>query len=468
MIIIKKEFIDKIRENSRLRQRLAFEHPLWFALIYLPHHFTYPLAPFHIEMFYLLWQNNWNFVVTMAFRESGKSTILNLTNALWSILGKPSKQFVVIISKTQEQAKSHYLNVRDELEKNELLKEDFGPFAENDNDLKRLSLELEYHEAKVMAVTREQSIRGLKFGVHRPDLIIGDDLEDTTSVINQQESEAFYKRFESEIIPAGNTDTRIVILGNLLSENSFMMKLRENIIERKTSGIFRAYPLLDDDGKNLWTEKFPNSTTNQMRSKLSEEAWAKEYLLSLNNVEHYSESDTPEELKLSETDNDIILEWYHFKLAKLRNQYRKKLASSKPQISLIFQMKQYNISAPDFRLVEPEEGEPLYEKYQEYQKEQDELIEEFNEALRRAIHFRINPNFNYAEWKRASENIVWDETDDEEYGSQCNFSQKPKKPTDDEILEEVLKGCSREKIERIKKIGYYDPEKGIDIRPPSD
>ena len=282
MIIIKKEFIDKIRENSRLRQRLAFEHPLWFALIYLPHHFTYPLAPFHIEMFYLLWQNNWNFVVTMAFRESGKSTILNLTNALWSILGKPSKKFVVIISKTQEQAKSHYLNVRDELEKNELLKEDFGPFAENDNDLKRLSLELEYHEAKVMAVTREQSIRGLKFGVHRPDLIIGDDLEDTTSVINQQESEAFYKRFESEIIPAGNTDTRIVILGNLLSENSFMMKLRENIIERKTSGIFRAYPLLDDDGKNLWTEKFPNSTTNQMRSKLSEEAWVEEYLLTFN------------------------------------------------------------------------------------------------------------------------------------------------------------------------------------------
>jgi len=31
-----------------------------------------------------------------------------------------------------------------------------------------------------------------------------------------------------------------------------------------------------------------------------------------------------------------------------------------------------------------------------------------------------------------------------------------------------LKGCSREQIERIKKEGYYDPEKGIDIRPPSD
>ncbi|KKP64930.1 MAG: hypothetical protein UR62_C0003G0009 [Candidatus Nomurabacteria bacterium GW2011_GWF2_35_12] len=465
---ISKEFIDKIRENPRLRQRLAFEHPFWFALLYLPHHFTDSIAPFHLEMFYLLQQNKYNFVAIMAFRESGKSTILNLVNALWSILGKPGKKFVVVISKTQEQAKNHFLNIRAELEKNELLREDFGPFTENDNDLKQLSLELEYHEAKIIAMTREQSIRGLKFGIHRPDLIIGDDLEDTSSVSEQKESEDFYARFESEIIPAGSTNTRIVILGNLLSENSFMMKLREDITKKKVPGIFRAYPLLDDDGKNLWTGKFPDSAISQMRSKLSEEAWAKEYLLSLEDENHYSELDIPENLKLSETDNDTILKWFHFKLAKLRNQYRKKLASSKPQISLIFQMKQYNISAPDFRLVEPEEGEPLYEKYQEYQKEQDELIEEFNEALRRAIHFRINPNFNYAEWKRASENIVWDETDDEEYGSQCNFSQKPKKPTDDEILEEVLKGCSREQIERIKKEGYYDPEKGIDIRPPSD
>ena len=42
---ISKEFIDKIRENPRLRQRLAFEHPFWFALLYLPHHFTDSIAP---------------------------------------------------------------------------------------------------------------------------------------------------------------------------------------------------------------------------------------------------------------------------------------------------------------------------------------------------------------------------------------------------------------------------------------
>jgi len=465
---ISKEFTDRIRENPRLRQRLAFEHPLWFALLYLPHHFTDSIAPFHLEMFHLLQQNKYNFVAIMAFRESGKSTILNLVNALWSILGKPGKKFVVIISKTQEQTKNHFLNIRAELEKNELLREDFGPFAENDNDLKRLSLELEYHEAKIMAMTREQSIRGLKFGIHRPDLIIGDDLEDTSSVSEQKESEAFYARFESEIIPAGSANTRIVILGNLLSENSFMMKLREDIMKKKVPGIFRAYPLLDDYGNNLWTGKFPDSTINQMRSKLSDEAWAKEYLLSLNDRGYYSESDTSEELKLNETDNNIVLKWFHFKLAKLRNQYRKELASSKPQIPLIFQMKQYSISAPDFRLVEPEEGEPLYEKYQEYQKEQDELIEEFHEAFKRARLYRTNPNFDYAEWKRASENIVWDETDDEEYGSQYGFSQEPKKPTDDEIFEEVFKGCSREKIERIKKIGYYDPDRGIHIGPSSD
>lgn len=458
MTTISLEFIAKIRENPRLRRRLAFEHPLWFALLYLSHHFTHPLAPFHLEMFYLLQQTNCNFLAVMAFRESGKSTILNLVNALWSILGKPSKKFVVVISKTQEQAKSHFLNIRDELEKNELLKEDFGPFAENDNDLKRLSLELEYHEAKIMAVTREQNIRGLKFGIHRPDLIIGDDLEDTTSVIDQKESEAFYNRFESEIIPAGSTNTRIMILGNLLSENSFMMKLREDITEKKVPGIFRAYPLLDDYGKNLWPGKFPDSTIHQMRSKLSDNAWAREYLLTFDEEGHYSESDIPEELSRKETDNDVIMEYYGFKFSELHNKYRKWLAPSKPQVPFIWLMKQYSISAPDSDFIEQGKGDPLYEKYQEYEKEKKKIIDEYEEAFHRALLYRIDPNCNYEEWKRASESIVWDETDDDEDEYKYGYIPEPKEPTQDDIVEEKFNGSSREKIDRIKKIGYWDPD----------
>lgn len=391
----------------------------------------------------------------MAFRESGKSTIMNLTNVLWSILGKPSKKFVIIISKTQEQAKNHFLNIKAELEKNELLKEDFGPFTENEDDMKRLSLEIEYHGAKIIAITREQSIRGLKFGVHRPDLIICDDLEDITSVLDQKESEAFYNRFQNEIIPAGSTDTRIVILGNLLSENSFMMKLKDDISEKKVPGIFRAYPLLDDYGRNLWTDKFSEShSVKEVKSKLSEEAWTREYLLSFNEEEYYPESDIPD-LRLDETDDDVISKWFHFKLANLRNQYRDKLAYTKPQKFLIFQMKQYTISAPDTgSFIDPEKGELLYEKYQEYKKETEKITNEHHNVRRRAIHNRIDKLHLPDEEGLDPALLDWE--DNEKDGNEVGSLQKLQNFKDN-FIEEKFKGLSREKINRIKKVGYYDP-----------
>ena len=132
MTEITPEYIEQIRDNQRVRQQLAFEDPMWFCLLYLRHHFKYSFAPFHLEMFHIIRQTDDDFIVVIAFRESGKSTILNMANVLWSILGKPKKNFAIVLSKTQEQAKNHFSNIKHELEHNELLREDFGPFTEHE------------------------------------------------------------------------------------------------------------------------------------------------------------------------------------------------------------------------------------------------------------------------------------------------------------------------------------------------
>ena len=187
-----------------------------------------------------------------------------------------------MLSKTQEQAKSHFTNIKTELEHNELLREDFGPFTENERQWNRLSLELEYHGSKIMSLSREQSARGLKYGKHRPDLIVCDDLEDMASVAENASREATRQHFESEIIPLGNAQTRIVVLGNLLSEDSLIMHLQDRIQSGALSGIFRCYPLFDYDGKNLWPTKFTSDEDiRKLKTRISPEAWAKEYLLTL-------------------------------------------------------------------------------------------------------------------------------------------------------------------------------------------
>ena len=275
------EYIQKIWDNKRVRQRLASESPLWFSMLYLRHHFNYSLAPFHMEMFYLIGSPQYELIVVMAFRESGKSTVMNMANVLWSILGKPQKKFAIIFSKTQDQAKNHFTNIKHELENNELLKEDFGPFTENPNTWNKLSLELEYHNSKIMSVTREQSIRGMKYNQYRPDLIICDDMEDFSSTTNPTESDIVYSHFKSEIVSVGSSNTRIIVLGNLISENSLIMRLRKEIGENNNRSIFRAYPLLDDNGKNLWKVRFSNNKAIEKLSDKSGEMWGREYLLRL-------------------------------------------------------------------------------------------------------------------------------------------------------------------------------------------
>lgn len=342
---INKAYLEKIRENKRVRQCLAFESPFWFSMLYLRHHFTHKLAPFHMEMFHLIEQPKYNFVVVMAFRESGKSTVMNLTNALWSILGKPGKKFVIIISNTQEQAKNHFANIKAELENNEALKEDFGPFTESQDFRNILSLELEYHGAKIMSVTRDQKVRGLKYNQYRPDLIICDDLEDSASANDTAISKAFIERFESEIIPLGNENTKIVVLGNLLTfyhdnpefdRESLILLLRDDIRNNKINGIFCAYPLIDDLGKNLWPGRFPNrKAVLKLRTRLSLETWIREYLI--------------KSCGGSNANGPNISFWTSFTIQKLNERYpgifdRKRYQKQK---ALVKQMREFAIRVPE-------------------------------------------------------------------------------------------------------------------------
>lgn len=324
----------------------------------------------------------------MAFRESGKSTIMNMANALWSILGKPEKKLVLIVSKTQEQAKSHFANIKAELENNGILKEDFGPFTENPDDLKRLSLELVYHGSKIMSVTREQSIRGLKYGQYRPDLIICDDLEDISSAFNPKETEILYERFEKEIIPLGGSGTRIVVLGNLISKDSFMLKLKEDINGGRLTGIFRIYPLLDYYGKNLWQTRFSDKINIQnLKAKLSKETWKREYLLTFDAPAYYDEplDELPDPL-----DKDAYMaamkRLCSFKMSKISNKYRPLLGTITPQENITPHMREFIISAPTehpFEIRWP--GDVSYEIYREFADAKRRVEIEYKEGLIKTI-----------------------------------------------------------------------------------
>ena len=278
----------KIVTSKKVRQVLTRASPYWFFHVFFSHYIQYETAPFQIEMLKLCEEEH-KFLAIMAFRESGKSTIMTLAYPLWAILGKPQKKCVVIISKTQDQAKALFLNIRRELESNILLKNDLGPFRGDDDPWKLLSLNLTQFNARIFAISRGQSIRGIRHGIIRPDLIIIDDIEDTNDTGTEQnfnswgeEKESELDRwFTNEVLPAANNNARIVVLGNLLSPDCFLMRIKRGIDSGKINGIFRAYPFLDDEGKILWPSRFPTMRSiNELKKRFQkEETWNREYLL---------------------------------------------------------------------------------------------------------------------------------------------------------------------------------------------
>jgi predicted phage terminase large subunit-like protein len=269
----------KIKDQAIRREITKHSHLLFFH-IYLSRYVECEMAPFHQDFFAITEDENLRFAVIAAFRGSAKSTIMNLSFALWAILGIQQKKFVVLISQTQELAKQHFKNLKDELEGNPLLKADLGPFQEQD-EWSAGSIVIPRYNAKIIAASSEQSIRGIIYGPHRPDLIICDDIEDSDSVRTQDSRKRTYEWFNSEIVPLGNTKTKIIVIGNILHPESLIMKVRKEIHDKTREGTYLEYPLINDQGQCLWLGKYPNQKEiDRERLKAGNEFfWNKEYLL---------------------------------------------------------------------------------------------------------------------------------------------------------------------------------------------
>lgn len=271
------KLLEGIRKSRNVRKKLAYDSHLFFFSIYLSHYIKYEFAPFHYKMFEITEDTNTQLTALTAFRDSGKSTIFTTSFPIWAITGILKKKFIVIASQTQAQAKKHLLNVKKELESNFLLKSDIGPFKEESNQWASDTIVLSKHDARTIAVSTEQGIRGIRHGEFRPDLIICDDVEDSNSVKTMEQRDKTWDWFNSEVVPLGSKGTKVVVVGNLLHEDSLIMRLKKAGVK------YLEFPLLDDNKVIKWPGKFPSQKDiEKLKASVpSETAWYKEYLLKI-------------------------------------------------------------------------------------------------------------------------------------------------------------------------------------------
>jgi predicted phage terminase large subunit-like protein len=277
--------INQIINNQKLRKELAINSFYWFFHIYLHEYVHYPTADFQKEIISIAEDQNLKNAFIVAFRGSAKSTLATLALPIWSIIGKHKKKFIIIISQTQSQARLILSNIRRELETNQLFIRDFGHLSTDpaNSEWNSSTIVLGKSGIRISVYSTGESIRGIRHLATRPDLIIGDDLEDLASVKNREIRTQNFDWFTGEVMPLGDPKTKLIVIGNLLHEDSLMMKIKNGIISETLNGKFFEYPLVSAGNVIAWPGKYP--TTKEIedeRKKIGNDiAWYREYLLQI-------------------------------------------------------------------------------------------------------------------------------------------------------------------------------------------
>jgi len=281
----KKLNFNKIINNPKLRKRLAVNSLYWFFHIYLSDYVYYPTADFQRKIISIVENQNIQNAFIVAFRGSAKSTIATLALPLWSIIGKHKKSFVIIISQTQSQARLILANIRRELETNHLFIKDFGPFNTDQpsGEWNSSTIVVGKSGMRISVFSSGESIRGIRHSSTRPDLIVCDDLEDLSSVKSKEIRNQTFEWFTGDVIPIGDRATKMIVIGNLLHEDSLMMKLKRGVTDNTIDGEFYSYPLVSPDNIIAWPGKYPTKKAieDERRRVGNDPAWFREYLLQI-------------------------------------------------------------------------------------------------------------------------------------------------------------------------------------------
>ena len=280
---IDSEMMQKLIKDQSFRRAATTTSHYMFLHTYFAEYIKYPTADFQRQMIQLTERENLPLLIVTAFRGCGKSTIFTMSYPLWAVLGQQKKKFIVVVSQTQQQAKMHLQNLRREMESNQLLRDDLGPFSQHEEEWSSGSLVIPKYNARITALSSEQSIRGIRHGAARPDLIICDDLEDLSSVKTKDSRDKSYKWFTGDVIPCGDIGTKIIVVGNLLHEDSLLMRLKNDISIGDRLGEYIEFPFFAENEQPLWHEKFNTEmkVTNLIKTVGDPKAWSMEYLLKI-------------------------------------------------------------------------------------------------------------------------------------------------------------------------------------------
>lgn len=200
------------------------------------------LASVHYEM----WREAENMLIKDEYdklelaepRGTAKTTVMDTGVTMWAHCYEISK-YTIVCGRTEQDSVEFISIARNEFEENKRIKAAFGDLVDSKNyTVNKLELELT-NGTKIQALSSTSSIRGKKFGIYRPSLIIADDYQGKSDIITLEAREKKYSTWCEDTEYAGDEAvyrngekismaTKFIVLGTILHRDCFMSRLFEN------------------------------------------------------------------------------------------------------------------------------------------------------------------------------------------------------------------------------------------------
>ncbi len=250
-------------DELQLRRRaMGGESPEMFGKIYLQSNCSLPYSRMHRELFVelaKLIRKKGGRLAVAAPRDHAKSTIISLAFALWCLLYGLEK-LILLVSATREQAVMHLGHIREQLQRNELLIQDFPEICQPEEPASGRRRPKPWRDnrfrlpngAMACAYGTGQNLRGARNGEHRPGLIIADDLENQEQVISEEQRQKLRAWFNGTLLHAGHPETNVVVIGTVLHHDSLLANLIDPHDRRGWTGLrYKAVEQVSDR-QDLW------------------------------------------------------------------------------------------------------------------------------------------------------------------------------------------------------------------------
>lgn len=261
---------------SEARRERAWQDYEYFARTYFPHYVKCGNALLHDYLYKrlpeLVDNPDGQHEAIAAPRGNAKSTLVSQIFVIWCVV-TGRKRYPLIIMDAFEQAATMLEAVKAEFEFNPRLAMDF-PQATGKGRVWQVGTVITANDCKIQVFGSGKRMRGLRHGPCRPDLVIGDDLENDENVRSPEQRDKLESWLKKTVLSLGPADDSmdVLIIGTILHYDSVLSRLLNNPLwkRRKFKAVIE-WPARMDLWET-WEEILLNEGEDEARAYYDERA----------------------------------------------------------------------------------------------------------------------------------------------------------------------------------------------------